>query len=239
MTEITVERRPGQAAGAFVEQPAGVILHGSRGGARDLEREYRGTAAWATANPDGLCWNATIGEGIYCIHLNAREWGWNARAESRLYLAVEFAQPRLTSPISDAMVAAFAAWFAAEAAPVWPGLQPSTVELPMHSELKSGARDGKSDAFLAGSADAINLRARIRLALGLGQAGEDARMEAYYQMNAERLGAKKYAAILSLHYYHGRALVCANGVVTPAGETIAGNIVDDWETLNADQIVKL
>lgn len=68
---------------------------------------------------------------------------------------------------------------------------------------------------------------------------DDQKMEAYYRANATRLGPKKYAAQLSLHYYVGPALVCAFGVVTPEGETIAGHIVDDWETMHAAQITKL
>lgn len=71
------------------------------------------------------------------------------------------------------------------------------------------------------------------------QVTDDQRMEAYYQANAARLGAKKYAAQLQLHYYHGPGLVCQNGVVTPTGEAIAGNIVDDWEGVQADHITKL
>jgi len=42
-----------------------------------------------------------------------------------------------------------------------------------------------------------------------------------------------------LHYYTGKALVCAFGVVTPDGEAIAGHIIDDWETMHAAQITKL
>jgi hypothetical protein len=240
MPEIIVDTpRPGQAAGVFAAQPFGVILHGSRGGASSVAAEYAGTAAWAVKNPDGLCWNATIGEGRYCVHLSARDWGWNARAESRDFLAVEFAQSRLASPISDAQVAAFAAWFTAEVEPVWPGLLAAGLRLPMHSELTSGAADGKSDAFLAGSANANNLRRRIMLALDINQASEDARMEEYYQEHAAELGEKKYAALLSLHYYQGKALVCEFGVVTPAGEVIAGSIIDDWETYNAALIAPL
>jgi len=68
---------------------------------------------------------------------------------------------------------------------------------------------------------------------------DDQKMEAYYQANAARLGPKKYAAQLSLHYYTGPALVCAYGVVTPEGEAIAGYMVDDWETYNAAGITKL
>ena len=70
------------------------------------------------------------------------------------------------------------------------------------------------------------------------QVTDDQRMEAYYLANAARLGPKKYAAQLALHYYTGAALVCQNGVVTPDGEAIAGNIVDDWEGVQAANITK-
>lgn len=68
---------------------------------------------------------------------------------------------------------------------------------------------------------------------------DDQKMEAYYRAHQERLGPQKYAAQLSLHYYTGKALVCAYGVVTPDGETITGFMVDDWETMNAALITKL
>jgi N-acetyl-anhydromuramyl-L-alanine amidase AmpD len=68
---------------------------------------------------------------------------------------------------------------------------------------------------------------------------DDQKMEAYYQAHAARLGPKKYAAQLSLHYYVGPALVCAYGVVTPDGEAITGYLVDDWETYQAAGITKL
>jgi hypothetical protein len=82
-------------------------------------------------------------------------------------LAVELAQARLSDPITDAQVEAFAAWYRAEIVPVWGELDLSQDRsLPMHSELSTGAADGKSDAFTAQSAGAKDLRARIREALG-------------------------------------------------------------------------
>jgi hypothetical protein len=233
---VTAERAPGQAAGSFAVQPRGVILHGSRGGADDVMTEYRGTKAWAVGNPAGLCWNATIGPSVYCVHLPARQWGWNAREHSQDFLAVEFAQPTIASPIPDSMVAAFVAWFRAEVAPAWPGLTPRVLLLPMHSELPAGKRDGKTDAFRADSAGAKHLRARIYAGLEAGMASDDARMEAYYQANKARLGQKKYAAMLDRAYggqqVATKVLVCERGVVTPDGETLEAFIVDDWATVN-------
>jgi hypothetical protein len=171
MTAVTEEYLKGQAAGAFTTAPIGVILHGSRGGAADTATEYRGTVNWAAGNPDGLGWNATIGEQVFCVHLPATLWGWNARGDSSRYLAVEFAQPALSDPITDGMVAAFCAWFLAEVIPAWPALWPPALELPMHSELATGAADGKTDAYLASSAEADDLRARILAGLTGAAAG--------------------------------------------------------------------
>lgn len=81
-------------------------------------------------------------------------------------LAVEFAQARLSDPITDELVTAFARWYADEIVPVWGELDlREDAALPCHSELSEGAADGKSDAFLGHSAEANDLRERIRRAL--------------------------------------------------------------------------
>lgn len=163
---VRAEFAQGRVAGTFAVQPRGVILHGSRSGKRqDALKEYSGTVNWAVGNPAGLGWHATIGPGVYGAHMTARQWGWNAREHSRDFLAVEFAQPTIDDPITDAMVAAFVEWWRIEVAPVWPALTPRVLLLPMHSELPAGKRDGKTDAFRAGSAEADDLRRRIYAAL--------------------------------------------------------------------------
>jgi hypothetical protein len=103
----------------------------------------------------------------YSVHMTCRQYGWNARSESPKKLAVEFAQARLSDPITDDQVAAFAHWYAHEVVPVWGELDvDDNSALPCHSELSEGARDGKSDTFLAHSKEANDLRRRIREALG-------------------------------------------------------------------------
>ena len=162
---VRAEHVPGQVQGVYTAPPKGIILHGSRGGAKNVLAEYAGTVNWAANNPDGLGWTATIGPRVYCTHMDARHWAWNAREHSRDFLAVEFAQPALTSSIPDTMVDAFVAWYWAEVRPVWPLMTPRVLVMPMHSELPAGKRDGKTDAFKADSAQAKDLRARIYAAL--------------------------------------------------------------------------
>lgn len=150
-------------AGTFAERPKGVILHGSGSGRASNPplAEYAGTANWENINPDGLGWNATIGPNIVAVHLSAREWGWNARAASQSYLAVELAQPVRSVPISDEQVNAFCAWFEAEVLPVWPDIP---LFFPTHCEVErsgeTGQIDGKDDVF-PDAARADELRGRI------------------------------------------------------------------------------
>jgi N-acetyl-anhydromuramyl-L-alanine amidase AmpD len=59
-------------------------------------------------------------------------------------------------------------------------------------------------------------------------------MEAIYQANAASLGPKLFAGFLSRDYYTGAVLVCARGVVTPAGLLDQARIVDDWSTHNTE-----
>jgi hypothetical protein len=242
MTAVTEEYLKGQAAGNFATAPIGVILHGSRGGAADTATEYRGTVNWAAANPDGLGWNATIGEQIFCVHLPATLWGWNARSDSSRYLAVEFAQPALSDPITDGMVAAFCAWFLAEAVPVWPALWPPALALPMHSELATGAADGKTDAFLASSAEAADLRGRILAVLAeAGAAGPpfataDEAFDDYLRREGEVAvwagqvwGRRHWLGIdpLPLCRTDAGALLGYDGAIA---RDVTGLALDDWKT---------
>lgn len=150
-------------AAAFTAIPQGVILHGSRSGSgNDTAAEYRGTANYAASGIE-LGWNATIGDDIYAIHMPCDRWGWNARAASQRYLAVEFAQATADRPISDAQVNAFCHWFEKEARRVWPGL---ALVFPTHAELPEGQGDGKTDVFPRGDQRADELRARIVARLG-------------------------------------------------------------------------
>jgi hypothetical protein len=140
-----------------------VILHSSRSGraSNSTHDEFEGTAAWNGNNPDGLSWNATIGEDEIAIHHDADEWGHNARGCSDNYLAVEFAQPVESRDISDAQVDVFC-WYFMETRKRWPELP---LRFPTHAELDGTAEygrfDGKSDVFSKGSPRADELRTRI------------------------------------------------------------------------------
>jgi hypothetical protein len=151
-------------AGAYAQMPRGCILHGSRSGRRSnpLAAEYAGTASYEVNNPAGLGWTATIGDGVVAVHMDARHWGWNARAASRHYLAVEFAQPTNANEITDGQVRAFCDWWRTHVLPVWPGIPHF---FPSHAEVEhsgeTGVRDGKDDAFPYGDPRMDDLRARI------------------------------------------------------------------------------
>lgn len=129
-------------------------------------QEFEATAQYAQTNPDNLCWHATIGDGIVAIHLAAEAWGWSARAFSSDYLAVEFAQPNLGDPISDAAVAAFAWWWLNIARVRWPELPRLFVN---HSEVDRLLQtpDGKTDLWPAQSRQAADFRQRILARVGV------------------------------------------------------------------------
>lgn len=151
--------------------PRGIILHGSRSGAlgppspAGRHKEYIGTANYAVNEPGGLGWNATVGEDEIAVHMAFNRWGWNARGCSSLYLAVEFAQPLESWPITDAQVRAFC-WFFGEARKMWPALPAS---FPTHAELDGttlyGTYDGKTDVFSRDSPQTEDLRRRIHARL--------------------------------------------------------------------------
>ena len=158
-----VELHTQPPAGRFNGVPKGVILHSSRSGARKTcHEEFEGTVAWNGANPDGLAWNATVGDDEIAIHLGPDEWGWNARRASSQYLAVEFAQPTEAVGVTDGQVRAFCWWLRSHVLPQWPALARN---FPTHAEVETrgetGQRDGKSDVFPMGDPRADELRARI------------------------------------------------------------------------------
>ena len=167
---VILKDRP--RSGQFAVVPKGVILHGSRSAlaGNPTHAEFEGTARYQGTNAGGLGWNATIGDDEIAIHLDPGEWGWNARAASRHYLAVEFAQPRESDLIGDGQVRAFCWWLRAHVFRRWPD-QPR--QFPTHAEVEqsgeTGQLDGKTDVFHFGSPLADELRARIAARLQDGE----------------------------------------------------------------------
>lgn len=154
--------------GHFDATPKGVILHGSRSGVlgHPTADEYLGTARWAQTNPNQYAWQATIGDDVVAVHLPSDAWGWNARAASRHYLAVEFAQSTRDAPVSDGQVRAFV-WWLRQARLTYSDLP---AYLPTHAEVEAsgetGYRDGKDDVFPLGDPRTDDLRSRIEALLG-------------------------------------------------------------------------
>jgi hypothetical protein len=159
-----IDHDRGTVAGQYSIAPRGVILHGSRSGldGRTVQAEYDATRRYAASGIE-LGWNITVGDDALSLHMSPREWGWNARAASRHYLACEFAQPTVHDAITDGQVRAFCWWLRTAVLPVWPTLD-ATV-LPTHAEVEvwgeTGARDGKTDVHPFGSDAAEELRQRI------------------------------------------------------------------------------
>lgn len=174
--------RDPEPAGRFASTPKGIILHGSRSGRAGNPKaaEYLGTARYEVSNPDGLGWHATIGEGVVAVHLTPQEWGWNARAASDKYLAVEIAQATVDEPVTDGQVVALADYIKTRVLPAWPKLP---MYFPTHAEVErsgeTGKLDGKSDVF-PDKTRSDELRGRLMARLGTqpGGSGEVTKSEA-------------------------------------------------------------
>lgn len=162
--------RDPQPAGVLAKC-AGVIFHGSRSGkaGNPLDAEYRGTASYEVNNSLSLGWNATIGPGKVALHLSPKAWGWNARAASDKYVAVEIAQPTIDDPLPESVGIALGDYIFDHVWPVWGEIW----HFPSHAELElwgeTGKKDGKTDLYPAG----------------------DERMNAFRQIVYDRLNARK------------------------------------------------
>lgn len=155
---------PGSVAGRLTRTPIGIILHSTRSTvARYSEAEEWGaTVNYVRRGAAGLGWHATIGPGLLAIHMEADEWGHNAREHSSTYIAIELAQSTADKPISDESVES-AAWYVRDRVlPRWPAL---SMNLVLHSELPAGVRDGKSDAFPRDDERGADLKLRLRALL--------------------------------------------------------------------------
>lgn len=151
-----------QPAGTFTAMPRGIILHGSRSGKAGNPQmsEYTGTANYEVNNTLGLGWHVTVADHRVALHLSPRDWAWHAREASKVYLGVEFAQPTVNDPITDAQVDAVADWIKAHVLPAWPNLP---LHFPSHAEadLEFGSDQGKTDAFPLNDPRMDDLRARL------------------------------------------------------------------------------
>lgn len=151
-------------AGAFTGIPNACILHGSRSARRGNPKaaEFAGTSNWNGANPDGLSWNATIGELEVSLHQDPKHWGWSAFSASPNRLAVEFAQATVEEAITEEQVEAFCDWWEYVVRPVWPNISESFVS---HAEVEHSGEtvrtSGKDDVFPFGSDRMNDLRYRI------------------------------------------------------------------------------
>jgi hypothetical protein len=227
-TETVYESYPDpEPAGVFPVTPLGVIFHGSRSGkaGNPLDAEYRGTASYEVNNPFGLGWNATVGPGVVAIHMDARHWGWNARAASGQYIGVEIAQPTVNDPLPASMATALADYIFDHVWPVWGELW----HFPSHAEIEdwgeTGHQDGKTDLYPTG----------------------DERMNVFRQKVYDRLNARKtapqpippepepeapdYATLTALAYYE-------DGVVVPALAAALANPDDVNLRIQVDAVLR-
>lgn len=228
----------GQPAGTWASKPAGILLHGSRGGNPNRQAEFLGTAHWCHNNSDGLSWHVTVGDGAYIQHLTMQEWGWHAREASKIYIGVEFAQPTVNDAITDAQVGAFSKWYKDVVAISWPHLVGPKLVLPAHSETVPGVKDGKSDPFPKGDARNDELRARLYAAIADQPSGRDAAWDAYRAAHPDRgepiqAGhlVRVFPGLPGGEVYDGDALICTGGVLgwrDNAVLDLTSRVMDDW-----------
>jgi len=172
------DQYPGISRGEFDQLPVAFILHGSRSTQRlnTTHQEYEGTARYAVNEPDGFGWNATVGEDEIAVHMPWTQWGWHARRQSTRMIGLEFAQPNLGDPISDAQVRA-AAWGILEARRATQERfgEPVPFTFYTHAEVEAfgwtGMHDGKTDTHsFPDKRGAEDLKSRILQRLrALGQ----------------------------------------------------------------------
>lgn len=93
--------------------------------------------------------------------MSAKSWGWNARWHSFDWIAVEFAQALQGLNVDD-QIDVFCEYVRSDVIQEWPEI-PRVVVL--HSELDAGIKDGKSDTFARGTAEAEAFKARVLAAL--------------------------------------------------------------------------
>jgi hypothetical protein len=238
---------PGFSQGAWPARPSDFLIHGTRGGQADRQKEFQSTCNWVM-NPanGGLGWHVTIGDDTYEPHLPITEWGYHAREASRLYIGIEFVQPTAADAITEGQIAAFGRWYWSMVVPAYSHLTAQTTTLPMHSETAAGIRDGKSDVFPRGDSRIHALRARLWGVMAGVSPGEleDIALEAAWQRERATLGEKRYKAHIDRPQYTGAVLVCERGIVAPTQAqttTARGEMVNDWETYLTDNnvLVKL
>lgn len=155
---VRIEYVQGNVIGTLLD-PEGCILHGTRSDQPYNKREeYDSTVNYVRNGTDGITgWNVTIAEDRYCEHMSPKQWGWNARGHSRLFIAAEFAQAKVGEPITDKQLDMFEHWWRFKVKPAHPNIPLFFIN---HSELEAGIADGKTDAARRG-AEAEALRERI------------------------------------------------------------------------------
>lgn len=205
-TMIVEQKLTTHSTEPFTATPKGFILHGSRSGVagRPKETEYQGCVNWCLVNPDDLSWHATIGENKYAVHMNMKRWGWNARAASSKYIAVEFAQATVNEPITDAQVDAFVHFVKETVLPVWPTIPMVFVT---HADVEklgeTGAIDGKTDVFPFKSKEAEELKARISSKLPLAPTNPSYSFQFGFEAKAQELGRDIVGDPIENEYYVG------------------------------------
>jgi hypothetical protein len=153
-------------------------------------------------NPDDLSWHATIGENKYAVHMGMNEWGWNARAASDNYIAVEFAQTTKNEAITDAQVEAFVAFLKDKVLPEWPAIPMLFVtHADVEKSGETGKVDGKDDVFPFGDARVQELIGRIKAKLDVPTSAYS--FQFGFKDKADELGESVVGVPLENEYYIG------------------------------------
>lgn len=130
-------------AGSFATTPFGMILHGTRSTQPySVDREYMATLNYIAVGAGGLGWNATVGNGVVCLHMALDQWGHNAREHSSHWVAVEIAQALLGWEVTDSQIEGVA-WLWVQCREKFGERFP--LRFVNHSDLPAGVRDGKTD----------------------------------------------------------------------------------------------
>lgn len=124
------------------------MIHSTRGGGTDYEREEQGTVNWFLSTASGVSAHCVIGYSGRITHMvHPDHQAWHARSLNATHLGVELVQPRQGNPISDAQYRSLA-WYLRHYLQGRYGVLPNPESCPEHRHTMPGSQDGKSDVGL-------------------------------------------------------------------------------------------
>ncbi len=120
----------------------GIVVHSTRGNAKDAESEYQATLRWFQGNPSQVSSNAVIGPNGEITYFGDMDTVTHHAGENNSrYYGIELAQTRADQPFTEAQYRSLA-WLTKQVSSRY-GFTPDRNTLVGHEELEQGKRQGK------------------------------------------------------------------------------------------------